>query len=383
MAAVGQLFRLERQRQPLARTRTSSASTTTGTARPAAGSPRATSGRRSATTPTTSLLVVPHPDGGRARSSRCWSTGDAARPRLLPHRVLLPVGDELGRDHGAVAVPVLADRRGQQAPVVLRRQRAELVQRPARASSTSSSARSASTSRRPRLAEHAFLGVSWWDWLAGPSVAMSAFIIMAVFTTSGTFMLLFLAALQNLDERVNEAARAGRRDRWRVPAHHPADDEADPVHRAHPRPDRLLAGLRPDLHRHAGAPGKTTLTPAFLSYNDVVQQPASGASGRGHRVHPVRDHRGLHARPALGPARNARPRADAASAQADSQHDGGDARRAPHRDCSRSDRDDDPAASGARRATRRGSRRARPHRRRTALSTRPRSRSRSSTSSRS
>ncbi len=29
-----------------------------------------------------------------------------------------------------------------------------------------------------------FLGVSWWDWLAGPSIAMSAFVLMAVFTTS-------------------------------------------------------------------------------------------------------------------------------------------------------------------------------------------------------
>src|SRR5207244_8871334 len=49
------------------------------------------------------------------------------------------------------------------------------------------------------LANGMFLGVSYWDWLSGPSIAMCVFIVMAVFTTSGTFMLLFLAALQNID----------------------------------------------------------------------------------------------------------------------------------------------------------------------------------------
>ena len=42
------------------------------------------------------------------------------------------------------------------------------------------------------LANHGFLGIPWWQWVAGPSVAMTAFIFMAVFTTSGTFMLLFV-----------------------------------------------------------------------------------------------------------------------------------------------------------------------------------------------
>ncbi len=35
------------------------------------------------------------------------------------------------------------------------------------------------------LANGLFLGVSYWDWLAGPSIAMCVFILMAVFTTSG------------------------------------------------------------------------------------------------------------------------------------------------------------------------------------------------------
>jgi multiple sugar transport system permease protein len=50
------------------------------------------------------------------------------------------------------------------------------------------------------------LGLSWWDWVSGPSVAMCVLIIMAIFTTSGTFMLLFLAALQNVGQEIEEAA---------------------------------------------------------------------------------------------------------------------------------------------------------------------------------
>ena len=58
----------------------------------------------------------------------------------------------------------------------------------------------------PGWAEPGFLGVSAWEWIAGPSVAMCVLIILAVFTTSGTFMLLFLAGLQNIGAEVGEAA---------------------------------------------------------------------------------------------------------------------------------------------------------------------------------
>lgn len=51
-----------------------------------------------------------------------------------------------------------------------------------------------------------FLGVSAWQWIAGPSVAQSVLIMLAIFTTSGTFMLLFLAGLQNIGAEVGEAA---------------------------------------------------------------------------------------------------------------------------------------------------------------------------------
>lgn len=117
-----------------------------------------------------------------------------------------------------------------------------------------------------------FLGVSWWDWFAGPSVAMSALILMAVFTTSGTFMLLFIAALQNVGYELTEAGMmdgAGGWQRfWRI----------------------TLPQLRPTLFTvitlgligcwqvfdqiytgTQGGPAKTTVTPAYLSYTAAFQ----------------------------------------------------------------------------------------------------------------
>ncbi len=116
------------------------------------------------------------------------------------------------------------------------------------------------------------LGVTWFDWLGGPSVAMTAFIILAVFTTGGTFMLLFLAALQNLSGDVEEAAMV---------------DGANSAQRFF---RVTLPQLRPTLFTvitlgligcwqvfdqiytgTKGAPSKTTLTPAYLSYTAAFQ----------------------------------------------------------------------------------------------------------------
>jgi multiple sugar transport system permease protein len=110
---------------------------------------------------------------------------------------------------------------------------------------------------------------------------MSVYIIMAIFTTSGTFMLLFIAALQNLGGDVTEAAMMdganGWQRFWRI----------------------TLPQLRPTLFTvltlgligcwqvfdqiytgGRGAPGKTTLTPAYLSYKTsfVDQEWGQGAA---------------------------------------------------------------------------------------------------------
>jgi multiple sugar transport system permease protein len=118
------------------------------------------------------------------------------------------------------------------------------------------------------LASHTFIGISYWEWLAGPSIAMCVFIIMAIFTTSGTFMLLFLAALQGIDESVNEAAALDGATEWRkfrhitVPMIRPAIFTIVTLGLIGTWQifDQIYVGTK-------GAPVNTTLTPAYLSFD--------------------------------------------------------------------------------------------------------------------
>ena len=123
------------------------------------------------------------------------------------------------------------------------------------------------------LATNEFLGISWWEWVSGPSLAMSAFILMAIFTTSGTFMLLFIAGLQSIGPEIEEAAVMDRANAWRRFIH------------------VTLPMLKPTLFTvitlgligtwqvfdqiytgTQGGPAKTTLTPAYLSFNEAFNQ---------------------------------------------------------------------------------------------------------------
>ncbi|WP_049579178.1 carbohydrate ABC transporter permease [Streptomyces sp. SBT349] len=111
------------------------------------------------------------------------------------------------------------------------------------------------------------LGLTWFEWLSGPSVAMCTLLFLTIWTSSGTFMLIFLAALQDVPHELEEAAALDgvtrRQSLWHV----------------------TLPALRPVLFlvltlaligswqvfdmvyvMGQGAPGNTTLTPAFLSY---------------------------------------------------------------------------------------------------------------------
>lgn len=117
------------------------------------------------------------------------------------------------------------------------------------------------------VAEGGMLGLTWYDWLSGPSVAMCVLIILAVFTTSGTFMLLFLAALQNVSQEVQEAASIDGAGAFRtffsvtLPLLKPTVFTV------------LTLGLIGTWQvfdqvylTGGGDPGKTTLTPAYLAY---------------------------------------------------------------------------------------------------------------------
>jgi multiple sugar transport system permease protein len=53
-----------------------------------------------------------------------------------------------------------------------------------------------------------------WDWISGPSVAMSAIMALAIWTTSGTLMLIYLAALQDVPNQLYEAASVDGATRW-------------------------------------------------------------------------------------------------------------------------------------------------------------------------
>ncbi len=131
------------------------------------------------------------------------------------------------------------------------------------------------------LANHGVLGQSWWDWLSGPSVAMIALIILAVWTTSGTFMLLFLAALQSIPNDVLEAALIDGASGWQ---------RFRRVVLPMLRPTMVLVltlGLIGTWQvfdqvyiATQGGPAKTTLTPAYLSYETSFnnQQWGQGAA---------------------------------------------------------------------------------------------------------
>jgi multiple sugar transport system permease protein len=111
------------------------------------------------------------------------------------------------------------------------------------------------------------LSLSLWNWVAGPSVAMVAIITLTVWTTSGTFMLFFLSGLQNIPVDVEEAAAVDGATTWqrfrlvRLPL----------MRRSVVLVVTLaLIGSWQVFDQiyvmSQGAPGKTTLTPAFLSY---------------------------------------------------------------------------------------------------------------------
>ena len=119
--------------------------------------------------------------------------------------------------------------------------------------------------------------LSVWEWLSGPSVAMFAIMLMTIWTTSGTMMLIFLGGLQNISEEVEEAAAIDGATWWKR--------------------FRLVIVpmLRPQIYlvvtlgiigtwqvfdqiyaSNAGGPQKTTLTPAYLVYAQAFTNSKAG-----------------------------------------------------------------------------------------------------------
>jgi multiple sugar transport system permease protein len=129
----------------------------------------------------------------------------------------------------------------------------------------------------PNALRGEFLDLSWWEWLSGPSVALTSIMILATWTTTGTFMLMFLAGLQNIPEDVDEAAAidgATVRQRFfriTLPLMKPTLFLV------------LTLGLIGTWQvfdqvyaMTAGGPQKTTLTPAYLVYREGFENSAMG-----------------------------------------------------------------------------------------------------------
>jgi multiple sugar transport system permease protein len=56
--------------------------------------------------------------------------------------------------------------------------------------------------------------IKLWDWISGPSVTLLMIMLLAVWTTIGTMMVIFLAALQGISPSVFEAAQVDGATPW-------------------------------------------------------------------------------------------------------------------------------------------------------------------------
>lgn len=123
------------------------------------------------------------------------------------------------------------------------------------------------------------MGLTAWDWLSGPSVALVAIMLLNIWSTIGTLMLIYLAALQNIPGSVYEAASidgASEQDMfWKITV---------PLL----RPTTLfvvtvgLIGTWQVFDQvyvmSAGGPRKTTLTVAFLIWTKLREFGTGGAA---------------------------------------------------------------------------------------------------------
>ncbi len=66
----------------------------------------------------------------------------------------------------------------------------------------------------PAFLSSQVLGMTVWDWISGPSIALAAIMIMNTWTTVGTMMIIFLAALQDIPSSVYEAASVDGATAW-------------------------------------------------------------------------------------------------------------------------------------------------------------------------
>ncbi len=121
------------------------------------------------------------------------------------------------------------------------------------------------------------LGLTVWDWVSGPSVALTAIMIMNTWTTIGTLMVVFVAALQDVPRDCYEAAAMDGATAWTtfrkitLPLLRPTTFFV------------LTLGLIGTYQvfdqiyvMSSGGPAKTTLTMAYMVYRNGFQNSEMG-----------------------------------------------------------------------------------------------------------
>lgn len=126
-------------------------------------------------------------------------------------------------------------------------------------------------------AGHRYFTLTVWDWISGPSVTMLTIMILNTWTTIGTMMVIFLAALQNIPGSVYEAAAidgANARQIFRritVPLLRPTTFFVVTLG---------LIGCFQVFDQiyiiSSGGPAKTTLTIAYMVYQNGFNRSAMG-----------------------------------------------------------------------------------------------------------
>ena len=66
------------------------------------------------------------------------------------------------------------------------------------------------------MAANRILSLTVWDWISGPSIALMAIMLMNTWTTIGTMMVIFIAALVDVPTPVYEAAEMDGANGWQT-----------------------------------------------------------------------------------------------------------------------------------------------------------------------
>lgn len=113
------------------------------------------------------------------------------------------------------------------------------------------------------------LGLTFYDWISGPSITLLAIMLMNTWTTIGTLMIIFVAALQDIPGSVYEAAQIDGASGW---------DTFSKITVPLLRPTLFfvitlgLIGTYQVFDQiyvmSAGGPAKTTLTMAYMVYRN-------------------------------------------------------------------------------------------------------------------